>query len=94
MKLDDSNFHPHMRDRMLQRGITRREIEKVLSDGWKAGDSKQGTSGKVFVFSYEKDWEGVHFEEKEIRVYYNFVGGEFTLLTAMARYGKGFSRER
>ncbi|MCD6567804.1 MAG: DUF4258 domain-containing protein [Dehalococcoidia bacterium] len=75
---------------MLQRGITRKEIEKVLSDGWEADDSKQGTLGKVFVFSYEKDWEGVSFEEKEVRVYYKFAGGEVTLLTAMARYGKGF----
>lgn len=93
MKLDGSNFHPHVRGRMLQRGITRREIEKVLSDDWEADDSKQGTFGKVFVFSYEKDWEGVYFEEKEVRVYYKLAGGEFTLLTVVARYGKGFHGE-
>ncbi len=92
MKLDDSDLHPHLRARMLQRGVTKKEIEKVLNDGWKATDAKSGTLGKAFVFSYKGDWEGKYFEEKEVKVYYKFVNDEFTLLTVKARYGKDFQK--
>jgi len=91
-KLDDSDFHPHLEARMRERGITRSEIEETLNHGWPAGDAKPGTLGRVFVFSYGGDWEGRRFDEKEVTVYYRFVGEKLVLLTAKARYGKGFSR--
>ena len=53
MKLDDSNFHLHLRARMLQRGVTKKEIERTLNNGWEVADAKSRTSGKAFVFSYE-----------------------------------------
>jgi len=92
MKLDDSDFHPHLRARMLQRGITKEEVEKVLNDGWEADDAKPGTLGKALVSSYRSDWEEKYFEEKEVRVYYKVVNDEFTLLTVKARYGKDFPK--
>ena len=92
MKLDESALHPHLRARMLQRGVTKEEIEKVLNNGWEADDAKSGTLGKVFVFSYKGDWEGKYFEEKKVRVYYKLVNGGFTLLTVKARYGKDFPK--
>ena len=93
MRLDDSDFHPHIRARMLQRGITKEEIEMVLNDGWKADDAKSGTTGKTFVFAYKNNWEGKYFEEKEVGMYYKLVNDEFTLLTVKARYGKDFQKE-
>jgi hypothetical protein len=36
---------------------------------------------------------GVKEMEKEVRVYYKFVGDTFVLLTVKARYGKIFLRE-
>jgi len=89
-KLDNSDFHFHVKARMLQRGVTKEEIEKTLSDGWEADDSKPGTFGKVSVLSYKKHWEGEYFAEKEVRVYYKFVNDEFVILTVKARYGKDF----
>ncbi|MFO7772827.1 MAG: DUF4258 domain-containing protein [Dehalococcoidia bacterium] len=93
-KLDDSDLHPHLEARMRQRGITRAEIEETLNHGWPAGDAKSGTFGKAFVFSYKGDWEGKHFDEKEVTVYYKFADDKCVLLTAKARYGKSFSRRR
>lgn len=93
MKLDDSDFHPHLRARMQQRGVTKEEIERTLSDGWKADDSKPRTLGKVFVFPYRSDWGGKYFEEKEVRVYYKLVGSKLVLLSAKARYGRQFLKE-
>ncbi len=43
--------------------------------------------GKVFVFSYNGNWEGKYFEKKEVSVYFKYKGEAFVLLTAKARYG-------
>lgn len=78
--------------RMLQRGITKEEIEIVLNQGWEVKDAKEGTLGRAFVFPHNQDWEGTLQEEKEVTVYYKIKGGRTILLTAIARYGKGFIR--
>jgi len=85
-------LHPHLRARMMQRGITKEEIEHTLNEGWEALDAKPGTSGKVFVFPYQAEWEGQFFEEKEVTVYYKMIENTAVLLTAKARYGKGFPK--
>jgi hypothetical protein len=90
IRLSATDFHPHLRARMLQRGITRGEVERTLRDGWEARDAKAGTAGKVFVFPYNADWEGKRFAEKEVTVYYKFVGGKLVVLTVKARYGESF----
>ena len=87
-KLEENDFHSHIKARMLQRGITKEEIEKTLIKGQAAKDVKPGTFGKVLVFSYNNEWEGKFFEEKEVRVYYKFIDGNFILLTTKGRYGK------
>ena len=88
----EADLHPHLKARMQQRGITRQEIEHVLNEGWKAGDAKTGTLGKVLVFAYRGEWEGQFYYEKEVTVYYKVTEGEIRLLTAKARYGKDFPR--
>jgi len=77
---------------MTQRGITRDEIQRVVSEGWEAADAKPGTYGKVLVFQYKEEWEGQVYEEKEVTVYYKAVGSQLILLTATARYGNSFPR--
>ena len=63
-------------------------MEKALAKGRDVDDAKPGTMGKAFVFSYNNNWEGKFFKEKEVRVYYKFIGNNFILLTVKARYGK------
>jgi len=75
---------------MLQRGVSREEVERTLRDGWQARDAKEGTAGKVFVFPYNADWEGKRFAEKEVTVYYKLIGGKLVVLTVKARYGESF----
>lgn len=77
---------------MLQRGISREEIERVLNEGSDAQDAKPETFGKVMVLPYGHEWEGAVYPEKEVAVYYKRVGTRIILLTAMARYGSGFPR--
>ncbi len=77
---------------MAQRGITKAEIERSLNDGWKARDAKSGTIGKVFVFPYNRTWQGDLFREKEVSVYYKVINEDIVLLTVKARYGKHFRK--
>jgi hypothetical protein len=52
IKLMSSDFHPHLKARMLERGVTEEEVERTMEEGWEADDAKAGTTGKVFVFPY------------------------------------------
>jgi hypothetical protein len=88
----EADLHEHLKERMDQRGISREELEHTLSAGWEAEDAKPGTIGKVMVFPYQKKWEGRHYEEKEVSVYYKIKGETLVLLTVKARYGRGFSQ--
>ncbi len=75
---------------MRQRGVTLRELNQTLQEGWAATDAKPGTEGKVLVFPYRREWEGQFYEEKEVTVYYKVVEGRVIVLTVKARYGKAF----
>jgi hypothetical protein len=92
IKVKESDLHPHIRARMVQRGISIIEIEETLRSGWDANDAVEGTAGKVAVFIYNAEWAGKFFEEKEVTVYYKYKGKQFILLTVKARYGKNFKR--
>ena len=91
-KILQRDLHPHIRTRMEQRGVTLKEINRTLSEGWDAEDAMEGTQGKVFVFEYDRVWEGKGYKEKELTVYYKYVGEEMVLLTVKARYGGSFKR--
>lgn len=89
--LTDEHFHPHLRRRMEQRGITKEEVRETLQRGWTSGDAKPGTRGRTLVFTYDAQWEGTHYEEKEVTVYFK-SDSTLILLTAIARYGSDFPR--
>ncbi|MBM3189281.1 MAG: hypothetical protein FJZ90_11235 [Chloroflexi bacterium] len=91
--IGDEDLHPHLRARMAQRGVTLAEMQEVMNHGWRASDSAPGTFGKVWVFTYQAEWEGRFYPEKEATVYYKMIGAETILLTVRARYGEGFPRE-
>lgn len=93
IKIVGNDLHTHLKARMEQRGITRAEIERTLNEGWKAKDAKSGTIGKVFIFPYNRTWQGDLFQEKEVTVYYKVIKEDIVLLTVKARYGKHFRKE-
>lgn len=90
--ITESDLHPHLKSRMIQRGLTLQEIEYALNDGWQASDTKPGTFGKTIVYSYQGEWEGQFFEEKEVSVYYKIFDEYIVLLTVKTRYGESFPR--
>mgnify|MGYP001278346470 CR=1 FL=1 len=89
-EITDADLHPHLRARMLQRGITLEELQSVFSEGWDASGTKPGVIGKTRVFPYQAIWEDRFYEEKEVTLYYKIIDRERILLTAKARYGKSF----
>ena len=89
----EKDIHAHLAARMRERGVTFEEICITLESGWPAEDVKKGTSGKVYVFEYEKEWIEKVFAEKEISVYYKVIKGRMMLLTVKARYGSNFQRK-
>lgn len=91
-KLSDKDIHNHLKMRMIQRGITKEEIEKTMNYGWDASNAKPGTFGKVYVFNYNRKWEGKFFKEKEVIVYYKVINKKVLLLTVKAKYVEGFPR--
>jgi len=93
IEISDNDLHAHLKARMEQRGITKEEIECVLNEGWNAKDAKTGTLGKVFVFQYNREWQGDLFKEKEVSVYFKLINEDIILLTVKARYGKDFVKE-
>ncbi len=93
VKLEEKDFHPHLKSRMAQRGVGIGEIEKTLSEGRDATDTKVGTFGKVLVFVYNNEWEGNFFQEKEVTVYYKIIDDRLVLLTVKTRYGEKFSQD-
>jgi hypothetical protein len=94
IKIKESDIHPHIKGRMLQRGISLAELEETVNKGWAAGDAAEGTTGKIFIFPYNAEWEGKFFEEKEVTVYYKYKIQKLVLLTAKARYGKFLRKEK
>ncbi len=90
--ITESDLHPHLKSRMIQRGISLQEIEFTLNNGWESSDAKLGTFGKTMVYLYQDKWEGQFFEEKEVSVYYKIIDEYIVLLTVKARYGKNFPR--
>jgi hypothetical protein len=90
--ISESDVHAHLQARMAQRGVTLTEMQQALAAGWEATDCRPGTSGRVLVFSYQAEWEGRFYEEKEVTVYYKIKGEQNILLTVKARYGQGFAR--
>jgi hypothetical protein len=55
---------------MEQRGITEEEVRKTIQEGWPSSDAKPRTKGWTLVFPYDATWEGTHYEEKEVTVYF------------------------
>ena len=92
LQITEDDLHPHLKARMIQRGITLEELEYTLNKGWNAQDSKFGTFGKTMVYTYCDKWEGQFYDEKEVTVYYKIVDGYPVLLTVKARYGKSFPK--
>ncbi len=91
LRITESDLHPHLKARLEQR-VSLEELQQVLEGGWQATDARSGTDGKVYVFLYNREWEGSYYHEKKVTVYYKTTQDNRVILTVKARYGEGFKR--
>jgi len=81
IKIKESDIHPHIKARTLQRGISLDEIETTLNKGRYADDAQEGTAGKVFIFPYNAEWEGINNKIKRLkRMAYGYRDVKYFLL--------------
>ena len=90
-RLTEEDIHPHLRARMVQRGVTMEEIERTVAGGRPVTEARPGTCGRARVFPYAAEWQGRFHREKEVTVYYRQTGERIVVLTVIARYGQGFA---
>jgi len=83
----DIDIHPHLKARMLERGVTLDEIMVTFKKGHDGKDAKSGTYSKVYIFPYNKEWCGKLYKEKEVTIYYKQDKNGIIVLTVKARYG-------
>jgi len=94
IKLSEKDFHKHILKRMQERGVTQKEVEITLNEGEPEENAKQGTLGKRKVFTFQKEWCGVYYDEKEVIVYYKSQNNKIILLTVIARYGEFINNDK
>ena len=54
MKVKDTDIHHHLEARMLQRGISKEEIEITINKGWIDEDAKEGTPSYSLIITIGK----------------------------------------
>jgi hypothetical protein len=70
--------------------LRRKRFVRRSSVGGRRGTPSR-ERGRTLVFTYNAQWEGTHYEEKEVTVYFK-SDNTLILLTAIARYGSDFPR--
>lgn len=60
-----------------------------------AGAGRETGNGRANpgLLPYDETWEGTHYDEKEVTVYFKKEEGKIILLTVLARYGSDVPRK-
>jgi len=61
-------FHPHAMERMLERGATEDEVRAAIEGGERIA-AKYGRIGFRRNFSYDGEWQGRRYANKQLEVY-------------------------
>jgi hypothetical protein len=80
------NFHPHVLERMEERGTSEVEIRVAVEHGERF-PAKFGRTGFRHNFHFESKWRNKHYHTKQIEVYAVEEKIDFWLvLTVITRY--------
>jgi hypothetical protein len=78
-------FHPHARQRLLERGATEDEVMATIDKG-EQFPAKFGRTGFRRNFPFEAVWRGRHFGIKQLEVYAVNEGDDWLVITVITRY--------
>jgi len=71
MKINEADLHHHLKSRMLQRGISKEEIEHTINKGWNAGDAKEGVEVRCLFSLIIITGRGNILKKKKLRFILN-----------------------
>jgi hypothetical protein len=80
-------FIEHSRERIIARGTSEEEVERVLLLGT-ITPAKKGRKAKEMIFEYGKEWLGNVYPQKKVVVIYVEENSEIVVITIKVFYGK------
>lgn len=78
-------FHPHAKERLLERGATEEEVRVAIQGGEKF-PAKFGRMGFRRNFPFNQLWRGKHYGTKQVEVFAVEEMGAFLVITVIVRY--------
>lgn len=78
-------FHPHARERMIQRGATEKNVVDTVIKGERF-EAKFGRSGFRRNFVFEKQWRNRYYKNKQVEVYAVREGNDWLVVSVIVRY--------
>ena len=78
-------FHPHARERLLERGAIEAEVIATV-EGGESFPAKYGRTGFRRNFPYDRTWRGKQYATKQIETYAVKEGDDWMVITIITRY--------
>jgi hypothetical protein len=78
-------FPEHALERMEERGASRHEVRTTIREG-ESANARHGRMEFTYTFSFEDEWNGTTYENKELTVYAANDGGDWIVVTVICRY--------
>jgi hypothetical protein len=78
-------LHPHAIARLQERGGTEQEVKATVETGERF-EAKFGRTGFRRNFSYDGEWQGKRYPNKQIEAYAVEEDSEWLVITAIVKY--------
>ena len=78
---------PHTLERAFERGVSEKDIMDTLENGNNI-TGKKGRLGKTMVFDFNNVWNGKHYLQKKLEVFYVIENDVIITVTVYVYYGK------
>ncbi len=78
-------FHPHAKERMLERGTTESEVVLTLEHG-EQFPAKFKRTGFRRNFVFNNEWRGKYYKNKQVEVYAVKENTDWFVITIITKY--------
>lgn len=78
-------IHPHARERMGERGVTKSEVKTTVEQG-EQFPAKFGRAGFRRNFPFDDEWRGRRYRTKQVEAFAVREGPDWLVLTVVTRF--------
>lgn len=78
-------FHPHARERMIERGASEDEVEAAVEEG-EEFPAKFRRTGFRRNFPFDNKWRGRYYRTKQVEAYAVREDDDWLVMTVITRY--------